>query len=234
MKFNLITKRIKSLDKIDKPINDFSERYCKSIDTRTAIKSLPAIGSLLDNLLAYKGSKIIQERTNLFFKETQETLRNLGYDKIDDHFFDGEEGFYVFNKILEQVVRCKEKQKIRYFRNIFINSITLGKSDYYYKERFIDMVADLSAKHLEVLRFYYESEPIFNAEGSASAGRYFLTIDEVAAKFSMSSAQAGAFCNDLLRHNLIYDFAIGRMDYQRGRYRITESTYDFISFITLD
>ena len=71
---NLLNKEIKALNKIDAPIVNFSEKYCQNIDFQTAIKSLPLIGGYLDNLFAYKGSKIIQERVNKFFEETKSTL----------------------------------------------------------------------------------------------------------------------------------------------------------------
>lgn len=231
MKFNIFAKPIKSLDKIDKPVTTFSEKYCKNIDIRASIKSLPGIGSLLDNLISYKGSKIIQERADLFFEETKEALRILKYEKIDRHFFEGEEGFYVFYKIYEQVLRCKEKEKIRYFRNIFINSITLGKSDHYYKERFVNIVADLSVKHLEILKYYIEREAVFNKE-SRQDGARFTSLEGISQKFEMKIPHVEAFCNDLLRYDLLYDDAIGKYDYERGKYRITKSAIDFIDFVT--
>ncbi len=115
-----IHKEIKSLGKIEKPIVTFSAKYCKSIDFRTTIKSLPVVGGYLDNLLAYKGSKIIQERVDLFFEETAKALESLDKEKININFFEGEEGFYMFQKVYEQVIRAKEKEKAKYFRNIFI------------------------------------------------------------------------------------------------------------------
>ena len=61
---NPLNKEIKALNKIDAPIVNFSKEYCQNIDLRTAIKSFPLICGYLDNLFAYKGSKIIQERVN--------------------------------------------------------------------------------------------------------------------------------------------------------------------------
>lgn len=227
-----INREIKALDKVEKPIVAFSERYCKNVDLRQLIKNLPLIGGSLDSLLAYKGSKIIQERMDLFFEQTTEALNRLGKDKIDKDFFESEEGFYVFQKICEQVIRTKEKEKVIYFRNIFINSTKAGKSKVYYKERFINIVADLSVLHMEILEYYLQREEAFKKENRKGADA-FTSLHSVSQRFEITKSQAEAFCNDLLRYSLLYDDAIGKYGYKRGKFRIADNAIDFVNFILL-
>lgn len=228
-----ITREAKALDKVERPIVAFSERYCKNIDLRTAIKTIPLIGARLDDLFAYKGSKIIQERIDLFFEETNKELKKLTEENIDKTFFDSDEGFYVFRKICEEVTRAKEKEKVIYFRNIFVNSIKIEKSDMHYKERFINIVADLSVLHVEILRYYFEREEVFKEESRKGADA-FTSLEFVSQRFGLAKSQAEAFCNDLLRYNLLYDDAIGKYGYKRGWFRIADNAVDFINFILLE
>lgn len=229
----IFNRKIKSLDKIEKPIIKFSKRYCNNIDARTAIKSLPLIGSYLDNLLAYKGSKIIQERMNLFYDELKKSLESLKEEKIDKEFLESDEGFYIFQEILDKVLRSKEKEKIKLLRNIFINSIKLENSKYYYKERLISIVADLSILHLKILEYYLEREKVFSAEGRRGEAA-FTSLSSVCQKFNISESQAEAFCNDLVRYNLLYDARIGTYDYERNQFRTTKNTMELLNFITLE
>ncbi len=223
-----INKKIKALNKIEKPVVTFSKSYCRNIDFRTMIKAIPAIGGYLDNLFAYKGSKIIQERTDTFFMEIADSLKRLEVEKIDKDFLDNEDAFYLFQKIYENIIRSNEKRKIRYFRNIFINSIQKEKSSYYFKERFINMVSDLSVLHVEIIKLYIDNEKLFGKEDLAANS---FTLKNISEKLSISETQVEAFCNDLLRYNLLYDYRIGTYDYERGHFRITSNAADFIDFV---
>ena len=115
-----LNKDIKVLNKMEKPIIKLSEKYCDNIDARTLIQNLPLIGGHLDSLLAYKGSKIIQERVKVFFEETKRSLNYLKEEKIDKKFLESDEGFYIFQSILDKVLRTNEKDKVKLFCDIFI------------------------------------------------------------------------------------------------------------------
>ena len=227
---NLLNKEIKALNKIDAPIVNFSEKYCQNIDFQTAIKSLPLIGGCLDNLFAYKGSKIIQERVNKFFEETKSTLEQLQEEKIDKKYFDSDECFYIFQKIYEQIIRCDEKEKINLFRNILIHSISINKSDVYHKERFINMVANLSIMHIKILKSYIDREIVFKNE-NRQGNQCFTSLHSVYQKTGLTESQAEAFCNDLVRYDLLYDSMIGKYGYKRNHFRITNHAIEFMGFI---
>jgi len=235
----LLNKNIKTLDAIEKPIVTFSKKYCENIDFRTAIKILPLIGGYLDNLFAYKGSKIIQERVAKFFKETAEALKNLEEEKIDAKFLDSDEGFYIFQKIYERIIRSKEKAKVTLFRNIFINSIKVVNSGIYYKERFINIISELSIVHIEILKYYLERENVFKKEnrGDSQAFTSVKAVEErlMKSNYQISASQIYSFCSDLLRYNLVYDrAALKGVRFSRDSYRITSSGIEFLNFILLD
>ncbi len=227
---NIFFRKIKALEKIDKIVVKGSQKYYNSIDLRVLIKGLPhPVGGLLDNLLAYKGSKAIKERTDLLFEEIAESLRKLEESKIDKDFFNNEDAFYLFLKIYDSAIKCREKRKVRYFKNIFVNSIQKGKSDYYFKERFINIVNDLSELHIEILKLYIDNEKLFVVENRLPEG--VLDIKKLSEKLNITESQAEAFCNDLLRYNLLYDYAIGTYDYKRGYFRLTSHATDFMNFV---
>lgn len=120
------------------------------------------------------------------------------------------------------------------FRNIFINFIKIKNASVYYKERFINIVADLSVIHIEILKYYFEREKMFEREHRNSRSS-FTSLKGVAQKFSqLTESQVGAFCSDLLRYHLLYDSAIGKYNYERGRYRIINHAVDFLNFVILE
>lgn len=231
-----INTKIRALDKIEKPVVNFSEKYCKNIDLRTSIKSLPLIGGHLDNLFAYKGSKIIQDRVDLFFKETEHTLRQLSEEKIDKDFINSEEGFYIFQKIYEQIIRVKEKEKIQFLKNVYINSISIDNSKKYYKERFINLVADLSIIHIEILKYYCTRERVFEDEHRNPREKFtsLKAVEQSLNQLKLTESQIEIFCLDLLRYNLLSDAATRVYDAEKGRFRATTHAFEFLSFILLD
>lgn len=236
-KFNikLFNKKIHFLEKIEKPAVNYSEKYCENIDLRTVIRNLPGIGQALDDLFAYKGSKILKKRINLFFKKTHEKLKKIDEEKIDKEYLESEEFFYIFQRILRQVSLSEEKEKVELFRNIFIKSIKIDGASVYYKERFVNMLADLSIIHIEILKYYYEREKVFLTEHRGSA-QCFTSFSAIVQKLNslLSEFQVETFCKDLMRYNLVSDIAIGKYDYQEGHYRITANGRDFVDFISED
>lgn len=229
-----VNPKIKTLDKVEQPIVEWSERYCENIDLRMLIKRLPLIGEQLDDLLAYKGSKIIQDRVNIFFDETKKSLSQLSEEKIDKSFLNGQEGFYLFRKICEQITKAEEKEKVLLFRNIFLNAIKLGNSQYYYKERFIKIVADLSILHIKILKYYFEREQVFKVE-NRNPSRRFTSLQAVMQKVpELTESQTIAFCNDLARYALL-EHAEGTATYStNSTYRITSSAIEFMNFIIFE
>lgn len=211
---------VKALDKVTK-------RYSDNLLLRTAIQALPYVGGPIDTLLSGKASKIQQARIECFLDETNKKLQTIEKEKIDYEFIESEEFFSIFQNLLEKVIRTYEKEKIEIFSNIFVNSIVKENSKTYYKEGFIDMVFNLSALHIKILRFFYHRHNVLR-----SLGIEYTSVDEISKELGLgNNIQAEKFCNDLMRYGLIYDWGVGRYNYVRGRYSMTPYASHFVKFI---
>lgn len=219
---------------IERALIPICEKYAQSSETRALIQLFGGpVGSAIDTLLSGEAAKMQAKRFKKFVERVSETLKNIQEEKIDREFLESEEFLSLFQNILGRVLESYEEQKILLFGNIFVNSVKTDGAKVYYKERFINIVADLSVVHVEILKYYFEREEVFRKESRKGADA-FTSLESVFVKFKITEAQAEAFCNDLLRYNLLYDDGIGRFDYKRGHFRITDSAIDFINFILLE
>jgi len=228
----IMNKNIKAFEKIEKPIVKFSEGYCKNIDFRTALKVIPVIGDPLDTLFAYKGSKIMQERSDKFIAEVTKELEEIEKNKVDESFLESDDFFYLFQKLYKEVLLCEEKEKTLFFKNILVNSIKIEYAEQYYKQRFVNIIASLSTLHIYILQYYYDREDVFKKE-SRQGNAKITSLEGIVQKFSdqLSKEQIESFCADLLSRGFLFDALIGKYGYKQGYFRITKSGIDLLRFI---
>lgn len=219
--------------KISDAIDKQSLKYLENLELRSLVQIIPYVGGSLDTILSAEGNRIQKERFEKFLNELKEGMNKLNEQKIDKNFIKSEEFFSLFQITIEKVIRNYEKEKIQYFRNIFVNSVKIGKSDTYYKEGFMNILANLSAVHISILKDYFEREEVFKKENRGKGG-WIISAESIAQKFDLTDSQVEGFCNDLLRYGFLYDALIGIYGYKRGHFRTTKYSNDFIGFITLE
>lgn len=208
-----------------------SEAYVQNISLRALIQLIPHIGGALDVMLSSKSIEYQRTRLEEFMRQTKEALERLDGEKIDKDFLESEEFEHLFIAAVNAVIRSYEREKITLFRNIFVNSILLGNSEEYYKEKHLDVIADLSATHIEILKRIYERAQYFTEEDKEAA-RDYVSVKQLHEVFQgLSESQIEALCLDLMRYGLLYDWFAGRLDYKRGYYELTDYARDFIRFI---
>ena len=219
---------------IERALIPICKKYAQSTGTRALIQLFGGpVGSAIDTLLSGEAARMQAKRFKKFVERVSEALKHIQEEKLDRQFLESEEFLSLFQNILGRVLESYEEQKIVLFGNIFVNSVKTDGAKVYYKERFINIVADLSVVHVEILKYYLEREETFKKENRKGAGA-FTSLHSVSQRFEITKSQAEAFCNDLLRYNLLYDDGIGKVGYKRGRFRITDSATDFVNFILLE
>ncbi|OGS20288.1 MAG: hypothetical protein A2252_12070 [Elusimicrobia bacterium RIFOXYA2_FULL_39_19] len=210
-----------------------SSKYEESFKIRALIQAIPWAGSSLDTMLSAEGIRIKKRRLESFLNKITDSLKVISEDKIDKKYLESEEFYELFLILTEKVMKSYEKNKIGLFKNIFINSLTNKGSDIYYKEGLINIVSNLSIKHIQILRYYFEREEIFKKEGR-NPNNSFTSPHAIIQQCYIKESQFEGFTNDLVRFGLLYDTGLGRTDYKRFDYRITNYAQDFMNFITIN
>lgn len=222
-----------SIDKnaINRALEAALDRYQTLTLLRTAIQAIPYIGGPLDTLLCGKGAKVQERRFLNFVGCLRKELSKIEEKKIDYEFLESEEFFSIFQSAAEKSIRTHEQEKIHLFSRILSNSALTDYSHTPHKEGFINAVADLSTTHISILRYILDKWRQFIQE-DARKNRNHVTLDEVAEAFpNLAKGRIEAYCNDLTRYGFLYDWWIGRIDYERGLYGVTDYTKEFVRFI---
>ncbi len=227
--------KVKLPEVLSTAIDKQSIKYAQNYELRSMVQLLPYVGGALDTILSAEGNRIQKERLERFLEALNEGLNKLDEAKIDKVFLESEEFFSLFQMTIEKVIRNYEKEKTRYFKNIFINSIKRGKSKTYYKEGFIDIIANLSAIHIAILKYYFEKIECFKREKRQSV--MFTSPNELYQKFNdVIPTYLDAYCNNLLSNGLLRVTAVdGNIIGDRencNSYSPTEYALEFLKFIT--
>ena len=133
-------------------------------------------------------------------------------------------------EILSYNIKTHEQAKIKLFAKLFANSALAKNSKTPYKEGFVRIVANLSTDHIVLFSHIYDKCKDFTEEDRAQR-RDKVTVRELMQLVKIPEHRIIAYCQGLIRFALIYDWSVGRFDYQRDSYGLTEYGREFASFL---
>ena len=116
-----------------------------------------------------------------------------------------------------------------FYIQVFLKSLGWMEDDshlYQFKQH------HLSIMHIKILKSYIDREIVFKNENRQD-NQCLTSLHSVCQKTSLTESQAEAFCNDLVRYDLLYDSMIGKYDYKRNHFRITNHAIEFMNFIEM-
>lgn len=121
-----------------------------------SISAIPYFGSTLTTFFTAKWLQIYQERTKELFDRFREYLNELDEQTIKKDYFDTEEGIDLLIKATDQSAKTRSEEK----RTLIARILTGAASTYawrgeYSPEEYLNIVADLTHKELEIARTIY-------------------------------------------------------------------------------
>lgn len=118
---------------------------------KAALSSTP-IGSIISSLLTDYIVEARFKRLENFAKQIAEDLKNFE-DQIDENFIKTDEFAYIFEQSIRGVAQNYQKEKLKAFRAILVNSAILKDVAQDEKEYFLSLVNNLSTLHIQILKF---------------------------------------------------------------------------------
>lgn len=128
---------------------------------RALINAIPSVGSSLNELLAGKGQRIIEERRDNFLKLLGEHLEALDKETIRKDYFETPEGFDLLIKALDESRRTRSEEKRDLIARILVGAAS-ETSEYerrYSPEEYLYLVSNLTIQELRVARLIYKERP---------------------------------------------------------------------------
>jgi len=148
-----------STDKyISDKLNPAIEKYSENVVLRGAITLIPFIGSPLDIFLTTKAEKIFSDRIINLFDELKYEMTTLENKKVDKDYINSEEFIDLFIKTIEAAAKTRNKEKIKLYTKLVKGAIKFQDRKKYSPEEYLQVLAELTMRELEVARAIYKQQ----------------------------------------------------------------------------
>ena len=114
------------------------------------------ISILLDKYIPERRQKRIVE----FYDDLFDEMKKLDKKKINQEYLKSEEFGYLIEETTECVSKAYQKEKIKAYKNILINSLTDTQTNQDVKEIYLHLVDELTDYDIEVLKHIYRGYEI--------------------------------------------------------------------------
>jgi len=187
---------------------------------RTFLQIIPAIGSPLNQAIFGTHDIIQMQRILKFILSIQELINNDSIQKstlnmIDDYLSkdDGQEYIYL---IIEKSKKIRNKEKIEYLRNIFLNHSSATKTmDLDNAESYLNLIENLTIESILILKFMSSfvdlTVPKRGADKAVDANAESYS-SAVLKKFDFDSEDINYYHQQLITYGLAIDDGAGRFD----------------------
>jgi len=131
-------------ESITKRFDEVSEGYSANEWVRPLVQLIPyGVGSAIDSLLGDRGARIQMERLKAMLNGVRETVERISENNIDKDFINGDEFYFLCRDVFDAVGRERSRDKIRFFKNVFIRGITRPRKDLDVTSLYLGMLGEL-------------------------------------------------------------------------------------------
>lgn len=156
---NNIILQEKIVDDINEIKADGWQVHLKNI-LLSLVAAAPYVGGPLSILLDKYIPERRQKRIIEFYEDLFNEMKKLDDKKINQDYLQREEFGYLIEETTECVSKAYQKEKIKAYKNILINSLTDTQTNQDVKEIYLHLVNELTDYDIEVLKHIYHGYEI--------------------------------------------------------------------------
>lgn len=141
---------------IKESLNTSLEIIAEEPTLRVLLNAIPSVGGSLNELLAGKGQRIIEERRDNFLLLLRKHVEALDKEAIRKDYFETPEGFDLLIKALDESRKTRSEEKRDLIAKILTGALSTdaGQGEYS-PEEYLNVVANLTVKEWEIARAIY-------------------------------------------------------------------------------
>jgi hypothetical protein len=145
--------------KAQEKIEEAASRILDDPAMTNAISSIPVFGPVFQTVLSFIERQAMQRRFLELLGNLREEVLLIDQVKIDRMFFDTEEFYDIFRKVLESSAKTRHNEKIKLYGRILVRTALLENARYRRSvEDFLIILAELSPADLVVGREIYKQQ----------------------------------------------------------------------------
>ena len=153
----------RALSRVERVVAD-SEAAEGILSAFKAGLSLLPIGSMIASLITDFIPSARALRLEEFAAKTAEDLRELA-EEVEADYIKTDDFAFMFERCFRGVAENPQQEKIEAFRGILVNSAIRKDYSAEEKEYFVNLVNNLSALHIRILRFLHDPDEYLKAAG---------------------------------------------------------------------
>ena len=188
------------------------------------------IGPAITSALNTRVFQLHEKNSKLFAHEVRALMNTLDESNLDKDYVESDEFVSLLVTVLSRNAYVYDTEKVKLYAKVFVNATTSANSSVPYKEGFVQIIDDLSVDHIRILAFVHERSRVFT-EDDRERNLDRVSAEEAADTLGIEVGRVLAYCEQLVRFGLLRDWGVGRIDYQPGRYDITEYGNEFTAFL---
>lgn len=138
-------------------LNKIAEKYTSFEAIRPVLQLIPfGVGSAIDSLFGNRAYAIQNRRILEFLNILKRDLKHLDETKIDYNFLKSDDFFFLCRDIFNKIANDRYSEKIKFFKNIFILSISINKPSSSFTDLCIKILEDLSIHDIYLMNSLYK------------------------------------------------------------------------------
>jgi hypothetical protein len=128
------------------------------------LNMIPGVGGSLNELLAGKGQRIMEERRDNLLLLLGKHLEAIDEQAIKKDYFETPEGFDLLIKALDESGRTRSEEKRDLIARVLTGAASSPENSNYSPEDYLYLISDLTIQELRVARLIYKQRPDTNEE----------------------------------------------------------------------
>lgn len=144
------------LEESNSGIEKAIERLNKDPYLLAAVSAIPFVGSSVAQVITGIGQRIVQDRYEKFLQLLSEHISVLDERTVKKDYFETPEGFDLFIQALDESRKTRSEEKRDLIARVLAGAVsTYQEQGEYSPEEYVNIVASLTVKELEVARTIY-------------------------------------------------------------------------------
>jgi hypothetical protein len=166
---------------------------------RALLNAIPGVGGSLNELLAGKGQRIIEERRDSLLRHLAKHLEAIEDEAIRKDYFETPEGFDLLIKALDESRKTRSEEKRDLIARVLRGALTDDEGEYS-PEEYLYLISDLTVQELRVARSIYENRPEVGGVYANWHRRILeeLNIDDADLRMMLDRLESRGLCQALL------------------------------------
>jgi hypothetical protein len=219
---------------VDEATRKAAELYADNTALRTFIVSIPYLGGGIDMIIATEGQKVTKERIFKLIDEMKQRMEQHEEEAINKEYLASDEFIDLVIKAFDSAAKTRNEEKIRLYARILTESTVRDKQGTYFPEEYLNVLAGLTPRQVEVAWAIYEVQVEPREERHPEGGEgWHQEKEQVRKKLNLDGTQLVFMLKSLVAAGLVAEIGRTTPGTIAIEYSITPAFKEMMDFLDI-